>query len=224
MRLGSWRSRRMIEKTTEVVLNGGKTVVTSSRPTRHSGGANPRLVLRPTNKRYDTRFTPLSYRGQMEIMGLAIVVILITLGVLFALTTLQQDEGGGEQAFEQKGIAGGFLNSFLGTTTPCERLTIQDLIRDCAQRGGFVCGAEYDPFAPFGKQRELDSCSYANQTAAYLFNQTLDARKIKYLLSAKGPNMERIGIGNPCRGEQVLASQPIPTRVGTVTIELRVCG
>lgn len=160
-------------------------------------------------------------RGQMEIMGLAIIVVLITLGVLFAITTLGGEEAQPEKEFEQQNLAAGFLNTFLGTNTECVNATIRDLIRDCAQRGSLKCSPESDPK---GKDRELGSCLFVNEIAQVIFNRTLDVRRSKYYLTARGPYMENIKTGAPCRGEQVFKQQHIPTKSGTVTLELRICG
>lgn len=157
----------------------------------------------------------------MEIMGLAIIVILITLGVLFALTTLQQEDSTIESEFEQKNLASGFLHTFLGVSTPCAQSTIQDLFFDCARQGGIVCAPEDDPWK---KGRALNACRYVNETASYILNQTLAQRKTRYYFSAKGPQMEGIRSGSPCTGERVLATQPFNTRVGQITIELQICG
>lgn len=160
-------------------------------------------------------------KGQMEIMGLAIIVVLITLGVLFAITTMSREETSTAEEFEQQNLAAGFLNTLLGTNTGCVNATVRDLIRDCAQRGSLRCDPIYDPEQ---MDRSLDSCMFVNSTANVILNNTLGIRKSRYYLSAKGPYMEGIRVGSPCPGEQIYKSQAIPTKSGTtVTVEMRLC-
>ena len=154
-------------------------------------------------------------RAQMEIMGLAIIIILVILGLLFGLKYLQKKPTEFQQEFEQKTLATSFLNTMLGTTSLCHKATFRELVQDCAQGGTVQC--------PSG----VNSCSETRNSFEFMLS-ILDARKQGYKLIGKGPGqveeMFSIDSSNPCTGESVSGVQNIPTRLGKpVELMLRIC-
>jgi len=148
----------------------------------------------------------------MEIMGLAIVVILITLGVLFAVTVMRKPGSDIKKEYKAKTIATTYLDSLLGTTTPCHRATFRELIQDCAQSAQIRC-------------TEGRSCEYVSLKFEEIFNETFGVRKQKYDLILEGPGeVVDISTRTPCLGELTPGIQYIATRSGTVTIRLNLCG
>ena len=78
-------------------------------------------------------------------MGLAVIVILVTMGVLFALSTLTGEDTGLQQTFEQKRLAVDFLKASLDTQAPdCAKATFRELFQDCMQARSIACKIEHD--------------------------------------------------------------------------------
>ena len=163
-------------------------------------------------------------------MGLAVIVILVTLGMLFAFSTLTRPESSLQQTFEQKRLAVDFLKASLDTQAPeCAKATLRELFQDCAQARAIRCVAR--------SGQEQTSCTYLKKTYQQLFSRTLDSYNQKYYFLVEGscaiaPDLCLITQGNvvsttpaqPCPGEREISSQPLPTRAGTITLTLQVCG
>ena len=157
----------------------------------------------------------LNKKAQMEILGLAIIIILIILGVLFGIRVLRKQPTELQAEFEQKNIAVNYINTLLGTTTSCYKLTFRELIQDCAQTAGSM------------QCEGGNSCIYTRNKFMEIFDKTLRPRKQDYVLTVSGAgDVEDINQGSvgKCSGELKPAIQYIPTRSGTVTIKLELCG
>ena len=171
-------------------------------------------------------------KGQFEIMGLAVIVILVTLGMLFALSTLTGPETSIQQTFEQKRLAGDFIKASLDTQAPsCAKATIRELFQDCAQSRAIECTNKLGAFQ--------NSCAFLRETYDLLFKYTLKSYNQKYLFKVEGPcvgeaakqlcGITQGNIGSPlspqsCPGEREISTQPLPTRSGTITLTLEICG
>ncbi|MFQ5621422.1 MAG: hypothetical protein ACE5FT_06285 [Candidatus Nanoarchaeia archaeon] len=167
-----------------------------------------------------------SHKGQMEIMGLAIIVILLTLGVLWAIMSMGDEETSIEEEFETTSLASSFLNTFLGMDTPCANSNVWALLRDCAQQRRITCGSDIDPWGDLRPPgRSMDSCKFVNETLSYVLNQTLDGRAARYMLEAKGSNMELIGASRECGklDDQVASTQHIPAGRTPLLIQFSIC-
>ena len=155
-------------------------------------------------------------RGQMEIMGLMIVVILVILGVLFGIKVMSKPVVDLQAEFKEKSMSVNYLNTLLGTTTECHKGTFRELIQDCGAGATISCTVE-------GTGR-VTSCDYVDLQFDYIFNITLGAIKKSYFLSIEGPgNVQDIQTGEPCPGERSRGTQYIPSRRGTVTLSLDLC-
>lgn len=72
-------------------------------------------------------------RAQFEIMGLAILIVIIVIGALFFLTRERPDRAAGTQTFEYRFLAQSTVDAFLGTDVNdplCSGMTMNDLVRD----------------------------------------------------------------------------------------------
>ena len=160
-------------------------------------------------------------RGQMEIMGLTIVVILIILGVLFGIRVISKPQADIEKEFKMKSMSVNYLNTLLGTTSDCYKATFRELIQDCAQGAAIRCNL---PDGGIG-----DSCLYTDDVFTKLLNNTLTKIKKRYHLHLEGPGaVADIEVTNPtdkppCPGERTRGTQYIPSRRGTVNIILDIC-
>ncbi len=151
----------------------------------------------------------------MEILGLAIIMILIILGVLFGINVLRKKAPELQQEFEKKTLAVNYINTLLGTTTDCYKVTFRELVQDCAQTSGAMqCSIG-------------NSCLYTRAKFTEIFDKVLGERKQDYILTVSGPgevNDISQGSVQRCAGEIKPGIQYVPTRSGTVTIKLELCG
>lgn len=111
-------------------------------------------------------------RGQMEMIGLVIIVILITLGMLFmAIFALQQDPQ--KKIFTRKGLAYSTLGAAMKTNVDCTNSNGntkpqlgKEIIDDCAAHYNDQSNCLYNCGG-------MDCCSFMNQTMERMLNSTL---------------------------------------------------
>ena len=154
-----------------------------------------------------------SRKSQMEIMGLAIIFVLVILGVLFAIRfVLTKPDTGLREGYVESRLAYNMVNSIRGMSTECNGATVERLLQDCAATGMINC-------------KGMDSCTYAKAQIGAILNKTLEAWKKSYEFSMSGsPRVLSIRFNNTrCKGELEAESQPIATKSGTVTIKLALC-
>ncbi|MEM4242834.1 MAG: hypothetical protein QXM31_02945 [Candidatus Woesearchaeota archaeon] len=153
-------------------------------------------------------------KSQMEIMGLAIIVILVTLGILFAIAWLLQAPSSGPVEHEEDAIlAANFISAALGTTTDCNKRTVRELLQDCAvTQGATKCGQQ-------------TSCDYARDVIQALLDNTLKVWKKDYYLAMTGTSaLEEMRFGSSCKGEKEMKEQPLPvTPAFKISVLLEIC-
>jgi len=111
-------------------------------------------------------------RGQMEIMGLTIIMILVVLGILFGIRVMSKPPVELEREFKEKTMSVNYLNTLLGTTTDCYKGTFRELIQDCGQAGGMTCTVSDMGY--------FSSCDYVDLQFDSLLNQTLGGINKRY--------------------------------------------
>ncbi len=97
----------------------------------------------------------------MEIVGLALIVVLIGLVLLFAVQYAFKKQPQTIQKAKEKTTADNFISSMLKTNTLCLKRTIGELIQDCALARSTDCG------------NGQDSCAYSKTTIQFLLENTL---------------------------------------------------
>ena len=153
-------------------------------------------------------------KAQMEIMGLAIIVILVSLGLLFAVQFMLKAPPKQVQSAKESVLAANFLNTMLGTTTDCNKRTVRELLQDCALTGGItVC--------PDG----VHSCEEARAIMTTLFDSTFKEWNMKYHFAMTGSTtVEGITFGTACTGEREQKIHPLPGRPGfEISLALEIC-
>lgn len=123
--------------------------------------------------------TPPGKVAQMEMIGLVVIVILITLGMLFMAQFALKEEPH-KKVFTRKGLASSAMASIMKTTLQepnCEGLQLEgDLLEDCAE--GFKFGSYYQSRRPYcgGK----NSCEFLEEFVPELLNKTLGSWNKRY--------------------------------------------
>ncbi len=152
-------------------------------------------------------------KGQLEIFGLAIVVILIALAFLFAVQFfLLRPEADAIQPAKEGALAANFLNSVLGVTTDCYGRSIKELLQDCALSGVLQCHGD------------TNACLYSEQEIKKMLDSSLGEWKKSYLFTVKGMPDE-LSIGKICSGEKEYKQHPVVVRPGyDILVSLEICG
>lgn len=160
--------------------------------------------------------------GQMEIMGLLMIVILITV-ILLIIVTLDVSNPTKtvteQTAFFQEQLIGTFGPTIMETTTKCTSTNrlIRDLVADCAFSSSTTC------------DDGLPICEYLNQTIEYIAMQTLDKAGLNYSITiGSTSNVFTTKINhtgcNPSKSKnKVIKSTPIVTSYGPMILDMVVC-
>ena len=161
----------------------------------------------------------LNKKSQMEIMGLAIVILLLIIGMLFVVRFMFREPAEFKAEFTQTQLASNTLNAFLKSNTSyCSGMSITGLLEDCGNHigsGGYIT-------CDNGKL----SCEYVNDTAGYIFSQTLDKWNLKYQFLVYFQNEEDtiMTLGEECTGDKKSETFYTPTGVRTLYTKLDICG
>ncbi|MBW2967493.1 hypothetical protein KY362_03330 [Candidatus Woesearchaeota archaeon] len=112
----------------------------------------------------------------MEIMGLMIIVILLIVGVLFALKfVVLKKPTEVRQTYTRTQLASNLGIAMMSSTTDCRDTAVRTLLIDCAENyalgGGINCGG-------------VSSCDYVDAVIADILNRTVDQWGTKYYLIA----------------------------------------
>lgn len=151
----------------------------------------------------------------MEVMGLAMIIILIALGMLFAVRfILKKPSVQPVQTAKESTLAANFLNVLLNTNTHCNQRTIKELLQDCARTGGITnCGT-------------TNSCTFASETINTLLDTTFNQRNKAYQFSITGaPEVQKIQLSNgKCTKDKEAKQHPLPVTPGfDIILKLELC-
>ncbi|MBT5021373.1 hypothetical protein HOK51_10145 [Candidatus Woesearchaeota archaeon] len=164
-------------------------------------------------------------RGQMEIMGLMIIVILVVMGVLFALKfVILKPPTPIKQHYMTTQMVSNFGIALLHSTTDdCRGTDLSELMIDCANwkevGGSITCG------------NGRNSCDYVKDTLGFILNETLEIWRVKYYFKAGNSPLAQDQIFNfssqhtscsegvPGEAEQFF----LPTDRGLLTFKLFIC-
>ena len=153
----------------------------------------------------------MTKKSQMEILGLAIVIVLVLLAMTFTIGFFKQSKNS-RQGYVSSEIASNMINTFLKTNAPgCSRLSMTELIQDCFQSEGLTC------------DNGQTSCEFVDSKASEIMRGTLDEWHVKYqfLIYMQG-QQPKIDIGTKC--ETGKSKQfPVPSSSGTIYVKLDVC-
>ena len=149
----------------------------------------------------------------MEILGLAVVVVIILVATIFIVrflvlkTPVEYRKG-----FVSAEIASNMLNTFLKTAAKdCSQLTMTELLQDCAQGKSITCGT-------------VHSCEFVELTAKKIFKGTLDKWNATYeFLAYADANSPLVKIGKPCPADKRSKLFPIPLSGTTMYTKLEIC-
>ena len=151
-------------------------------------------------------------KSQMEIIGLMVIVILISLSILFILQfVVQKSSSDIKKSYTHTQLAANTLNALLKTTTDCKEQDITDLLRDCASGETIFC-------------ENKGSCQVAIDIINEIFSKTLLVWSKQFEFTVKIDNSDVIP---PITNQQCLEREteiyPISTDAGIMIIRLDIC-
>jgi hypothetical protein len=152
-------------------------------------------------------------RAQMEIMGLAIIFILVIFGVLFGIRfVITKPDSDLRKGFQESTLAANMLTAIRGTTTDCNDASVEQLLQDCASEKAISCDGK-------------SSCEKAEQVMEIIFKESLGVWGKNYNFSITGTyDVSQITFGQgDCSGEKEVKTHPVPTRAGTIVLRLELC-
>lgn len=169
-------------------------------------------------------------RGQMEMLGLAIVIVIILMGILLAMRFFflvpQEDP---TQAARDVQLGANLLDTMMETTMVCRGVPLVTLVQDCFSGGPIACDEVKDASNTVSIAGG-SNCEHAHSVMAYMFNSTLVAwnRGFEFSIeprrtTADGDELfvfKNIG----CAGSYQTITRPRPIGNGQmITLTLRLC-
>lgn len=152
----------------------------------------------------------------MEILGLAIVIIIILVGMAIAIRFMVFKNPENTRAgFVSAELASNTINTFLETTAAdCKNAKMKDLIQDCADGTERICG------------NGQGSCDFVRGAADDIFTNTFKKWKTKYkFLIYADPSLPFVDLESGCTANQEKVSETffVPVTAATVSVRLDIC-
>jgi hypothetical protein len=192
------------------------------------------------------KYSTKTNKGQSEIVGIAIVMVLIMIGLVFVINfVIMGSEGENIKViYDRAQLASNAISSIIRTTTSCYGLTMTELLQDCNEKYGDISAQKQCPadsrLTGSCATATCNSCNFFNQTLQYLLSNSIDPLKTRYDLyictwdpmamdcidMSPGDIIAHISY-NSCRRSNATtidAKQvPIPTNEGNKVAQIYVC-
>ena len=153
-------------------------------------------------------------------MGLAVIVILVSLGLLFIIQfSLSKEPSTLKKTFTQTQLAANMLSSLLRTTAQdCSGNSVSEVLKDCTENYN-------TPNTQLQCGNNQKSCDYLQGTITPILAATLGAwGNQSYQLEAKIPGQSIFKAANgKCSGEKESKQNYLQTDAGTLTITMDIC-
>jgi len=153
-------------------------------------------------------------KSQMEIMGIAIVVIIISIVIVFFIRWgVLREPIQHKKEFAQSEIATNLVNTLLSTTSDyCKGLTFNELFQDCASTNSQICLGETQT-----------TCVYVKGEVETVLLDTLGIWNYKYEFTVKSGDTNIIPAIGTCGDikERKARTYPLP---GGLEATLAICG
>ncbi|HDD70795.1 MAG TPA: hypothetical protein ENF94_01395 [Candidatus Woesearchaeota archaeon] len=158
-------------------------------------------------------------KAQSEMLGLVLIVLLISVGILIAIVIFSKPIGK-EVRYEQEGFfAANFLSTLVKSDSDCRGRSVGELLQDCAETHGnsaIVCG-------------ERDSCGQARFLISNLLDVVFSERGVKFYFTISDregntpDSLEDFVFGEPCSGEFESKTRPLVFNNGVIYLKLDIC-
>jgi hypothetical protein len=159
-------------------------------------------------------------RAQMEIFGLVVIVILLAIGLLFAIIILTKTPTREVQRVKESVQAANFLNTMMSTTSVgCGKRSARELLQNCALATKEWVGATEC-------ENGQNTCELFRSMVAEMLTKTLGEWGKNYRFYITGTEAaEEIKIeAGPCEGEREGSTRQEKIRPGLdVEVTLHLC-
>ena len=160
-----------------------------------------------------------SKRSQIEILGMVVIVIIISIAMFFVLFFVLKQKGSLETTtFSKETYINNLLATMLEVKTPCRGRTLSSIVKTCAWTNHFDRACNDFP--------EKTPCEYANDEIAIILNRTLDYVGMDYRLfvvkEATGEQVLSIQHG-ACAGNFLAGTFILPSEIGDISFNLDIC-
>lgn len=177
-------------------------------------------------------------KSQAEIVGIAIVMVLIMLGVVFVIRFIVLPENENiKQIYDQIQIGANFIDAMLITHTNCSGVTMTELIKNCFEQYDNPTSQHRCPEVPIcDTPGGCRACEFLNATIEFMLNRSLDSINERYDFFICGWNQDEDRCEpddiitnftrNSClaEGKELESKQsPIPTDVGPKVAQIYIC-
>lgn len=161
----------------------------------------------------------MNKKAQMEIAGLAVVVIILIIGMLFAIRFMFNNEQTGPKASDRQ-LGNAFVHTVLSDSLyvpSCKQgIELKELIEDCPapQDRANIC-----------QDGTTKYCNKAQEEVGRLLDQ-LKERGVSYDFTVQDSNENNlINIENSCQAKQTktLTSYTLPTDYGSIFVLMKIC-
>ena len=166
-----------------------------------------------------------SLKAQSELMGIVIVVLLVSFGMLFAFKISSEKKEPIKRSFDEKQLVSNTLGTFLRSTSTCNHERISSLITDCGGSCIITC-----PGFPTGtgtgvKGNDCSSCLYLEKNANFIFENTLAKWGKNYTFEMYKTTKSKIVYvqNGKCAEYQESQTQPFPVYGDIIYIRLDLC-
>ncbi len=158
-------------------------------------------------------------KSQAEIVGLVIIVLLITIGILFVVKfVILKEKPNTKTNFVHSELAYNMVNVMLKTTTDCKKSSVTELFKDCAS---------ISPRIDCDGDGISDSCKKVNETIELILIDSLKKWRNQYEFRAYKPTDEEHPISSygicAKRANVASATYPVAIDTGTLSVRLDIC-
>ena len=164
-------------------------------------------------------------KSQMEIMGIAFVVILAVIGLMFMISSSLKPSKQVRQEYEQSQMGQNMAAALVKTTAECG-YDMSELIEDCAGMDQLVCGQD-------DNGNDMGSCSFVSAKFNDILADTAGIYGYDYELSIYRNNDETdevmqklVNTPEGCAGKKIKnpGIYPLPAYSGMmITVKLKIC-
>ncbi|MCX8147063.1 MAG: hypothetical protein N3D84_01200 [Candidatus Woesearchaeota archaeon] len=164
-----------------------------------------------------------SKKSQLEMIGIAIVIVMIVLGMLFVLKSMIKPPIQTHSKFVRTHITYDILLTVSLSDADCGGMTMGEVLKACAEGDVVNCG-------------DGDGCKVFKNNIQKILNATLKKQKLDYRLRAytstnppkdSGGSLGDIFMASSCSENALVKEKPgiliIPSNVGDIKLMLEIC-
>ena len=165
-------------------------------------------------------------RAQMEIFGLVIIVILLAIGLLFAVVILTKTPSTEVQRVKESVQAANFLNTMMGTTSlGCNKRSVRVLLQNCAT-SAYDKETKQWSGAALCDDGSTNTCQLAHIMIDQMLLETLGewGKNYRFFINGTEAVEPIVSEHGPCTGEREGSTRPEKITSGLdIVLTLQIC-